>query len=67
MWANTGFRVLSLSKKLNREVHLPADLKGIKIRVTTSKVAAYKDPERKELVACPVSFAAIYQREAARV
>ena len=38
MWANTGFRVLSLSKKLNREVHLPADLKGIKIRVTTSKV-----------------------------
>jgi len=35
--------------------------------LTTSKVAAYKDPERKELVACPVSFAAIYQREAARV
>jgi C4-dicarboxylate-binding protein DctP len=38
LWANTGLRVLSLSKKLNREVHLPADLKGIKIRVTTSKV-----------------------------
>jgi allantoin racemase len=35
--------------------------------VTTSKVAAYKDPERKEIVACPVSLASIYQREAARV
>ena len=35
--------------------------------ITSSKVAAYKDPERKELVACPVSFAAIYQKEAARV
>jgi allantoin racemase len=35
--------------------------------ITTSKVAAFKDPERKELVACPVSLAAIYQREAARV
>jgi allantoin racemase len=35
--------------------------------VTTSKVAAFKDPERKELVACPVSFAAVYQKEPAAV
>jgi allantoin racemase len=28
--------------------------------VTTSKVAAYKDPEPKELVACPGSLAEIY-------
>jgi allantoin racemase len=33
--------------------------------VTTSKVAAYKDPERKELVACPGSLAPIYERAAA--
>ena len=37
--------------------------------VTTSKVAAYKDPEPKELVACPGTLAAIYERSrtAARV
>jgi len=35
--------------------------------VTTSKVAAYKDPERKELVACPGSLAPIYARAAAAV
>ncbi len=38
MWANSGLRTLGISKKLNREIHLPADLKGVKIRVTTSKV-----------------------------
>lgn len=38
MWANTGLRVLGMSKKTNREVHVPADLKGIKIRITASKV-----------------------------
>jgi C4-dicarboxylate-binding protein DctP len=38
MWANSGLRTLGMSKKLNREIHLPADLKGVKIRVTTSKV-----------------------------
>ena len=38
MWANSGFRTLGISKKLDREIHLPADLKGVKIRVTTSKV-----------------------------
>ena len=35
--------------------------------VTTSKVAAYKDPEPKELVACPGTLSAIYERAAARV
>ena len=38
MWANSGLRVLGISKKVNREARLPSDLKGIKIRVTTSKV-----------------------------
>lgn len=38
MWANAGLRVLGISKKANREVRLPADLKGLKVRVTTSKV-----------------------------
>jgi allantoin racemase len=33
--------------------------------ITTSKVAAYKDPERKELLACPGSLAPIYERAAA--
>ena len=35
--------------------------------VTTSKVAAYRDPEPKELVACPASMAPIYDRAAAPV
>ena len=34
--------------------------------VTTSKVAAYKDPEPKELVACPGTVIAVYERAAAR-
>jgi C4-dicarboxylate-binding protein DctP len=38
MWANSGLRVLGMSKKLNREVRVPADLKGVKIRITASKV-----------------------------
>ena len=35
--------------------------------VTTSKVAAYRDPEPKELVACPGSMAPIYDHAAAPV
>jgi allantoin racemase len=35
--------------------------------VTTSKVAAYKDPEPKELVACPGTLAPIYERQPAHV
>lgn len=38
MWANTGLRVFGVSKKVGREVRLPADLKGLKVRVTSSKV-----------------------------
>jgi len=38
LWANAGFRVFGVSKKINREVRLPADLKGLKIRVTSSRV-----------------------------
>lgn len=38
LWANTGLRVTGISKKVKREVRLPADLKGLKIRVTSSKV-----------------------------
>jgi hypothetical protein len=30
-------------------------------------VAAFLDPERKELVGCPVSLAPIYERQAATV
>lgn len=38
MWSNSGLRVFGVSKKVAREVHAPADLKGLKVRVTTSKV-----------------------------
>jgi len=38
LWANTGLRVTGISKKVKREVRLPSDLKGLKIRVTSSKV-----------------------------
>jgi len=38
LWANTGSRVTGISKKIKREVRLPSDLKGLKIRVTSSKV-----------------------------
>jgi TRAP-type C4-dicarboxylate transport system substrate-binding protein len=38
MWANCGYRVFGVSKRNPREVHLPEDLKGLKVRVTSSKV-----------------------------
>jgi TRAP-type C4-dicarboxylate transport system substrate-binding protein len=38
MWANAGYRVLGISKKADRVIKGPEDLKGIKIRVTGSKV-----------------------------
>ena len=38
MWANTGLRVFGVSKKANREIRLPTDLEGMKIRVTSSKI-----------------------------
>ena len=38
MWANAGYRVLGFSKKLGKTIKTPADLDGVKIRVTGSKV-----------------------------
>lgn len=38
MWADLGMRALCVSKKKDLAVHLPSDLKGVKIRVTASKV-----------------------------
>jgi TRAP-type transport system periplasmic protein len=38
MWANCGYRVFGISKRNGREVHVPEDLKGLKVRVTSSKV-----------------------------
>lgn len=38
MWSNSGYRVLCTSKRAAREIRQPADLKGIKIRVTSSKI-----------------------------
>jgi TRAP-type C4-dicarboxylate transport system substrate-binding protein len=38
MWANSGLRVFGVSKKAGRGVRLPQDLKGLKVRVTASKV-----------------------------
>ncbi len=38
LWANAGFRVFGVSKKTDREVRIPSDLKGLKIRVTSSRV-----------------------------
>lgn len=38
MWANCGYRVFGISKRNGQEVHLPQDLSGLKVRVTSSKV-----------------------------
>ncbi len=38
MWANSGYRIFGVSKRNPREVHVPDDLKGLKVRVTSSKV-----------------------------
>ncbi|WP_424266433.1 TRAP transporter substrate-binding protein [Castellaniella sp.] len=38
MWANTGYRILCTSKKVDRMVRSVNDLKGIKLRVTNSKI-----------------------------
>jgi len=65
-----------LDKWMQDQLHVPV-LDGVACAVklaeglhgyglTTSKVAAYKDPEPKELVACPGTLAAVYERAAAR-
>lgn len=41
MWANAGYRVLGLNKKAQREVRVPADLKGMKIRVNPTRVEQF--------------------------
>ena len=38
MWANAGYRVLGVSKRKAREVRVPDDLKGMKIRVNPARV-----------------------------
>jgi TRAP-type transport system periplasmic protein len=38
MWANCGYRIFGVSKRNPREIHVPEDLKGLKVRVTSSKV-----------------------------
>jgi len=38
MWANCGYRIFGVSKRSPREVRVPEDLKGLKVRVTSSKV-----------------------------
>ena len=38
MWANTGYRVFCTSTRAAREIRTPQDLKGLKVRVTNSKI-----------------------------
>lgn len=38
MWASFGMRSLGISKKKGLDVRRPGDLRGVKIRVTTSKI-----------------------------
>jgi len=38
MWANTGFRVLCVSKRAGKQIRLPVDISGLKLRVTNSKI-----------------------------
>lgn len=38
MWANTGYRVFCTSSRAAREVRIPEDVKGLKVRVTNSKI-----------------------------
>lgn len=54
LWANTGFRVFCTSKRAAREVRVPQDLKGLKVRVTNSKV---EQQAFKLTPASPVSVA----------
>ncbi len=37
MWANTGFRVFGVSRKLGRTVRRPGDLKGMKVRTNGTR------------------------------
>ncbi len=54
MWANAGFRVLGISRKVDRTVRLPKDLEGLKVRTNGTKV---EDVMFKMTSANPVSIA----------
>ena len=54
MWANSGFRVLGMSKKVDRPVRRPADLKGIKVRTNGTRT---EEVMFKLTTANPVSIA----------
>ena len=54
MWANAGFRVLGISKKLGRVVRRPDDLKGVKVRTNGTRV---EEVMFKLTTANPVSIA----------
>ncbi|MEP5758806.1 MAG: TRAP transporter substrate-binding protein [Litoreibacter sp.] len=54
MWANAGFRVLGISKKVDRVVRRPEDLEGLKVRTNGTRV---EDVMFKLTSASPVSIA----------
>ncbi|MBU2961106.1 TRAP transporter substrate-binding protein [Citreicella sp. C3M06] len=54
MWANAGFRVLGISKKVDRVVTTPDDLAGLKVRTNGTRV---EDVMFKLTSASPVSIA----------
>jgi len=54
MWANTGFRVLGISKKIDKVVRTPDDLAGLKVRTTGTSV---EDVMFNLTSASPVSIA----------
>ncbi len=54
MWANAGFRVLGISRKVNRTVRTPDDLGGLKVRTNGTRV---EDVLFKLTSANPVSIA----------
>lgn len=54
MWANAGFRVLGISKQIDRVVRKPEDLAGLKVRTNGTRV---EDVMFKMTSASPVSIA----------
>lgn len=54
MWANAGFRVLGISRKVDRVVRTPDDLAGLKVRTNGTRV---EDVMFKLTAANPVSIA----------
>lgn len=54
MWANTGYRIFCTGVRAAREIRTPQDLKGLKVRVTNSKI---EQQAFKLTPASPVSVA----------